>query len=557
MGAFGRGGCRGAGVRASLRFVRRALLALLLSVALALGAGLLPSGGAAFPSRIAALTTLARVAHAEGAPSFREFPIGPGQRVTDHIPIDLDGDGFLDLVLVRRREVSIFLQRDGRFEPERPNQRFNFVDAAIIWDHADLDGDGRPEVLFLTGDGVYYYRFEGGRLCFDPRPLLKTTSILRTASRQEIRHTHFFRDLNGDDKADLLLPAEGGFLLYRGKGGGEFAGPDRLEMRPEAWVDGGGASPTSQVQNWFAYAEPASGEFNGDGLPDVFLYQSGQVYVFLQRPDRTFGPLPTHRLALAFEGALDPGRFKLDFQLPVKFADADGDGLTDIVATHVGRATTCVFRGRADRRDLVRPDLIVKLPGITFLDFLYDLDGDQKLDLILARVDRPGLLDIVKVLITREVSVEALVFFCRGGEGLYPRTPDYRREVSIPLLFSSGTRGINVGTSATLTAGGDFDGDGVNDLIVRSGSKSLAVYPGGGRQFAEDAAFEIEVSDMDGYRFLEPLALDLNGDAVSDLVLTYYSWDGKGDRVSIVLSSDTKRKGSAPEGGAAPRKGGR
>ncbi|MHC4830127.1 MAG: FG-GAP repeat domain-containing protein, partial [Planctomycetota bacterium] len=313
---------------------------------------------------------------------------------------------------------------------------------------------------------------------------------------------------------------------------------DLLSMRPDVNVSLGWNRPTDDARSTFWYAEPKVGDWNGDGKSDVVIYQRRQIVVFLQRAGGRFGPAPTLTMPLEFTGALEEGRFKLDLELPTEVDDIDGDGTVEIIASHVGRATTQVYRGGPERKDLGRPDALIKLEGITFVQFVTDLDGDGRSDLILARTDKPGLLGILTVLITKEVEVELLFFFGRGGGEVLPRVPDERRTIEIPILFSSARRGLNVGTSAVLSVLGDFDGDGQNDLILRTGEDKIGLFPGQGRKFAEDELVTLTVQPMDGYRFLEPTPVSLNGDKVADLVLTYYSWDGKGDRMSLLVSSE-------------------
>lgn len=498
------------------------------------------------------VAALARSARAD-TPQFRELSWPAGPRITDRIAVDLNRDGAKDLIVVRGREVSIYLQRAGGFTPDAPSQRFNFVDKAILWTTADVDHSGFDSIIYLTGDGVYYYKWEGERLSFAPHELLRTDSILTTPSNVEVRWKEFFLDLDGDGEPDLLLPGDACFLFHKGLGGGKFAPPERLEMRPDVYVDGGGATPSSQAISSYWYPQMVAGAWR-KGDHALFVSQREQVLIFEENRSGAgprFGPRPTFVLPLKFSGALPEGRFQFDIQLPTKFADVDGDGVTDVVATHIGRATTLVFKGG---NGLAQPDAILKFPGITFLNFLVDLDSDGKMDLVIARTDRPGLLDLVKVLITKEIPVEILFFYGRGGAGApYPSEPDYRREVDIPILFSSATRGVNIGTSSVISVLGDWDGDGKKDLLLRSSSTTLAVYRGAGRSFSDDPSFEIKVHDMDGYRFLEPIAEDLNGDGISDLILTYYSWDGKADRMSVLLSNGKPR---APGGKAAGGPGG-
>ncbi|MHC4390123.1 MAG: FG-GAP repeat domain-containing protein [Planctomycetota bacterium] len=486
-----------------------------------------------------AATVAASVASPARAVGFTEYVFGEGERIVDHAVLDLDGDQRNDFILVRGRKVQIHLQTaQGGFDPSNPDQVFNFVDKAILWTFADVTGDDRPEILFLAGDGVYYYSWRRKRLGFTPRTLFKTTSILDTASRDEVRLKDFFIDVDGDGERDLLLPTERGFALHRGLGKKKFSPADLLSMRPDVNVSLGWNRPTDDARSTFWYAEPKVGDWNGDGKSDVVIYQRRQIVVFLQRAGGRFGPAPTLTMPLEFTGALEEGRFKLDLELPTEVDDIDGDGTVEIIASHVGRATTQVYRGGPERKDLGRPDALIKLEGITFVQFVTDLDGDGRSDLILARTDKPGLLGILTVLITKEVEVELLFFFGRGGGEVLPRVPDERRAIEIPILFSSARRGLNVGTSAVLSVLGDFDGDGQNDLILRTGEDKIGLFPGQGRKFAEDELVTLTVQPMDGYRFLEPTPVSLNGDKVADLVLTYYSWDGKGDRMSLLVSSE-------------------
>lgn len=471
------------------------------------------------------------------AKGWTEIGFPTGTRIVDHVAVDLNGDKRDDLLLVRGRRVELYMHGDSGFDAKRPVQRFNFVDNAILWTHADLDGDKRAEILYLASDGVYAYKWQRDRLSFAPTLLFKTEAILQTASPDEVRWKPFFDDRDGDGVRDLLLPGADGLLLYQGLAAGGFRAAQKLSLRAEVSVTMGLVGVTDVMRSRYFYPQPHSGDANGDGLADLFFHQRQQVVVFLQRPGGRFGPNPERVLPLLFSGALPEGRLKLDLQLPTRFADLDGDGLIDIVATHVGRAVTQVFRGGRDVTKLEQPEVLLRLSGLTFFDHLADLDGDGRQDLVLVRTDRPGLWDLIKVLVTKEVHVEAFVYFGREKE-LLPRMPDTRRMIDIPILFASGKRGFTVGTSAVISLAGDFDGDKRNDLLLRKDDRRIAVYRNLGRKgFSADPVYVIEVHSMDGYRFILPTLRDLNNDGVADVILAYHSWDGDEDRLSVLLST--------------------
>ncbi len=505
----------------------------------------------------AALSPLGVLALAgtEAAPPparFREVAFEKGPRITDRLAEDVDGDGRPDLVIVRGREFAIHLQKDGTYDPDRPDQKFRLDERAIIWDFGDLDGDGRPELIFLATDGMWYYAWSArtkGYL-FRRVPLLPAASLLKTASKEEVRQKDFFADFDGDGAEDVLVPAWDRFLLYRGgreDGQWYFNEAIGLEVAPVASIGTGGGSPTSQATMSFWFPQPFSGDWNGDGKADIFLFQQDRLAVFIHKGGEAgaaYDLKPTSVLPIDFKEPLEEGRFKLDLRLPVKFADVDGDGLTDIVATHIGRGTTYVFRGGRGRTGLTpeaaRGDTVIRVPGVSFLDFLIDLNGDGRKDLILGRADRPGILDILKILLTKDVDVEVLFFYGlagdRPGVGLFNESPSHRKAIKVPILFSSSSRGVNIGTSAVVTVEGDWNGDGRNDLMLRGDERSLSVYAGIPGGFSDSPTLTMAVTAMDGYRFLEPLPQDLNGDGISDLILTYFSWDAKGDRLSVLLS---------------------
>ena len=50
------------------------------------------------------------------------------------------------------------------------------------------------------------------------------------------------------------------------------------------------------------------------------------------------------------------------------------------------------------------------------------------------------------------------------------------------------------------------------------------------------AAGTVTVPSLDDYRFCLPIVRDMNADGRSDVVLRYWSWDRKGDRLTILRS---------------------
>jgi hypothetical protein len=232
------------------------------------------------------------------------------------------------------------------------------------------------------------------------------------------------------------------------------------------------------------------------------------------------------------------GVFRVDHQLPIVIRDINGDRFPDFVATHVGRGATHVFLGNADRTELRTPSQIVKVDGFAVLNSVLDLDGDEREDLIVATVPKIGLWGALKIFITRSITAEAHVFYNRGKE-LFPLIADYRREIEVPLIARKGAR-MAIGTRLVVTAKADMDGDGIRDLVLRTGEDRLGIFPGRrGQGFADEPSEEIFLSpdEEEAYQAIVPRAEDLDGDGRGDLLLTYRGWDRDDDRLEVFLSS--------------------
>src|SRR5205085_5557456 len=87
----------------------------------------------------------------------KRFEINPGDKVTEIIVADVDGDGLEDLIILMGREVRVHFQRaPGSFQAE-PDQRFKIDPRAVIMDVGAVLGTKEKTIAFLREDGVYAY----------------------------------------------------------------------------------------------------------------------------------------------------------------------------------------------------------------------------------------------------------------------------------------------------------------------------------------------------------------------------------------------------------------
>ncbi|CAG7633553.1 hypothetical protein PAESOLCIP111_03477 [Paenibacillus solanacearum] len=192
---------------------------------------------------------------------------------------------------------------------------------------ADLDGNGKPDLIVGSGDGrIYVYRgmgaaaasaYAGQQLPADvpaPAAFVKREPV-RLASGAALETGPYASvaayDLNADGRTDLIVGLPDGTLAVAyGEAGGTFKPPVPL------LADGQpirGASPLAA----------AAGDVTGDGIPDLVVGDAA-------------GKVTLYRGERSASGVLAFGKGTVAAQLPAKFAapsvrDMDGDGKPDLV----------------------------------------------------------------------------------------------------------------------------------------------------------------------------------------------------------------------------------
>jgi FG-GAP-like repeat/FlgD Ig-like domain len=180
----------------------------------------------------------------------------------------------------------------------------------------------------------------------------------------------------------------------------------------------------------------AVGDLDSDGVGDVVaaLRSADSVVVWHSLGNHTFAP-PQYFPA---------GRRPHD----VAIADFDGDGSLDVVVSNPETDSLTVLYGTGDG-GLTRRGSAIATLHLPEEILATDLDGDGDPDLV-ATTGPPGYPD------------DQIVFHLNGGLGVMG-PPMIRR----------------VGPGPTSLVAGDFDGDGLNDVVVACrDSRSLAFLPG-------------------------------------------------------------------------------
>ncbi len=163
-----------------------------------------------------------------------------------------------------------------------------------------LDATMRPGVLFVDvaniagGDRLITY--ERGRLnWFDPesateRALVAVTSNFKPPRRGEIPHVDITRDVNADDRDDLVLPDSNGFWVFIQMAGGAFADP--VKLAPSAGAGMTIEAPGYRYSPW-DHGRVHEMDYDRDGRSDLVFWNEDHFEVHRQDEHGLFTPAAT------------------------------------------------------------------------------------------------------------------------------------------------------------------------------------------------------------------------------------------------------------------------
>ncbi len=317
---------------------------------------------------------------------------------------------------------------------------------------ADLNNDGKLDLAvtnYSGSDPIVDVFLGNGNGTFTAAP-----SVPATGSNANFIAV---ADFNGDGKPDLavtLADQHSGVLILLGNGDGTFTPlPDIL------------------LPNVF---EIATADLNGDGIPDLVVTSGTSLTILLGKGDGTFTVLPP----LAATGDVTS----------VAVGDFNGDGIPDLAATIFSGAffqgSVEIFLGKGD--GTFTPLTSEPVVGYSPVRIAAgDLNGD-------------GILDLAVANLTSDTLTPPTVTVLLGtGNG----------------TFSPTTQTLLTGSLPNSIAIGDFNGDGIPDLVTaNAGSNSATVFLGNG-----DGTFTTGPDPPLGTNPIFAAVGDFNGDGLSDI----------------------------------------
>ena len=439
--------------------------------------------------------------------------------------------------LLDRREVRLYRGR--------PDGRFALAGEPLPLPLDVLSMEAGPPglpVVALTDAGVSALRFspgdgDDGRLALEP--VLDAPPVL-AGTGTFLAGLHLVADATGDGTPDLLLPTAEGIAVYRGTGAGLDPEPVATVPYPEASSD----APTSGLR--LDVPLPEVLDADGDGRPDL-LFRSPRngldgASIALQTAPGRFAA-PSEVATSDPSGTGDGDRVwigPVDDRPGAELVEADSLDDEDVglrkemkqarepryrVRLHSMTRAGSTFRttptasasfevkGWVTSGDTGGDDdgdsTSFVLPG-----GFQDLNGDGRADLVTVTNDIT-VFKAMSVLATRRLTLElGFLAWCQQPDGGFVRAPG--EPLTSKLTINLNDLEIR---QRSLFAG-DFDGDGRQDFLQLGRSREIGIHLGGA-----DCSYR-ERPDAT-IRLRDPLrdlalaeALDLDGDGRSDLAVT-------------------------------------
>lgn len=381
-------------------------------------------------------------------------------------------------------------------------------------------------VVFLAPGRIMRLQLDSGELV----ELMRMEHLYAQPRSGEIVPLDFFQDLNDDGLDDLLVPDLAGHRVRLQLPDGSFAQETLLRESVAMSLREGNAR--------FRPRPLYIGDSNFDGLNDIVSWRGDTFLIYAQQSGQRFDGNPqTLALNLGIPSEAqaraqnsdrgDVDQSKLTTRLIWSVSDFNDDGIPDVLteATH--------SKGVFDKRNELRlhfgrqngdglsfaadEDAFLDSKGLQVGLIETDVDGDGRLDLVLRKV-KLSFGKVIGALLSGSVSMQ-IQFYRMTDDGGFPEDANFEAKTKVDFSVTSGQIDVPV----LLVA--DFDGDGLQDLLVGKKKGRLEMYKGEAtnRLFAKKPIKSATALPRDG-DLVE--AVDINGDGAADLAIRYSVADG-------------------------------
>ena len=406
------------------------------------------------------------------------FDAGAPTRLPSHYALqvllaDLDGDGREEIIFAGGNQVWVYWNDGGRFGTHRrtiieiEGSTSQFIFGGIRVDVADVDGDGRNELIAATEQGVEI------RGCDDLHAVRQRLSLLHASWVHAA-------DLDGDGRPDLIVSKYHGPINYEAESAVFWNGPEGFSADRVSRLETAGAQGCT------------AGDLDGDGRPQIIFNNTMRgpsqfwddlpLYIYFGSKEADYG---VHR-----RRELPTGQGTIGYIM----ADLNLDGYPDLVTTRNGGLRLFPGGPRGPQ-----PDRYLDLEGPG------SAEGHimQTHEVHVADFNRDGYLDLFAVGRTHDDKPETMarssVIFLGSSDGF---SSD---RCQVLPTYCSGKAHV-----------ADLTGDGYLDIAVGDRRGHITIFRGGPEGYSPDRTLKLPTGiDLCGGF----TSADLTGNGYLDLIV--------------------------------------
>lgn len=313
--------------------------------------------------------------------------------------------------------------------------------------HAQTDESPAREIVLANHDGFRVLLWADSTFQYGPE--IEVTTLLPSGTHEPLFLREVITDLDGDGIDEWLLPASEGYII---------AGPGGVIARLDADLSSEALSfGRLQILHKFAIVGT---------YPQSELSNLGVALLTDRKVEFYGGADWSERQTFAI-----PLEFKDKWDATAEMKDINGDGFPDIVVSQIQgtinmQVETSVFFAKAAATYSDEPDAFFFSKGAFTIPGLYDVNGDEKLDLIFLGISF-GFRNIVNYFIRGKVGVDIDLHLFQDGSFPESGNDSVRLAVDAPD-----------GQENIAYVLGDFNGDKRGDAIVAVKEDELALFEG-------------------------------------------------------------------------------
>ncbi|MHB8174792.1 MAG: hypothetical protein ACYDFU_10090 [Nitrospirota bacterium] len=481
--------------------------------------------------------TLSRSYAAE--PRYTKQTLNLPGRIVNLAVEDMDGDGLKDILAVclykpkgkpPERCLSVFYQRKGTGFRPSPDESWVLDPEAVVYDIGDVQRNGKKAIVYMRPDGLYAYLPNNHKYNFRPVLLVKAQdAIFNHPDPLDLPRWPLVLEGNGrstvgggKNEGFLLVPGITRLFVYQAAPGYRPAGSVPLTIRTtfsEDVMDPGRLTVSNKVPNVSAVP------FTSRSMQDLFITWEDSADVY-SRKRSGFSGYPSVRFR--------PGLMKVNKEMinnaVVRPIDLKGNGTYDFVVTKMtggisqARSLVFIYERTPGGGFPAKPTQTIVTEGVIGPEFL-DMNGDGRLDMLLPTV-KMGISNIINMVTSKEVKM-TLGIYLQDKDGRFPDRPTKEKLISFQLDLSH----IGKNPKPVMAFGKFAKGPGYG-LAVAAKEDRVSIYmPDRYSLLTDFPSLNFEVPAP-----TELKAIDLNGDGIDDLVMSYKENKAESKTINVFLS---------------------